>query len=232
MSNNNSKSVKSMASIIYEKILSCIIDDYEINSKLPTEAKLSETYGVSRTIIREALTRLKEDGLVVSRRGSGNFVIQKPESTVLKFAAVSSILDIQRCFEFRIHLESGAARLAAGRRTEQQLKNLIAASEAIYQANKNNNLATDDDYRFHYSVAMASNNEYYTKVFSSLQDNIRQGMNLTRTLSLHSSNKRFEIAQKEHEEIVQAIIEQDEDAAELAMRTHLRNARIRMFEGL
>ncbi|MEL0631126.1 hypothetical protein, partial [Psychromonas aquatilis] len=63
------------------------------------------------------MARLREDDLIMSRRGSGSYVIKKPASNVLKFSPLSSISDIQLCYEFRANLESEAAGIAASRRT-------------------------------------------------------------------------------------------------------------------
>jgi GntR family transcriptional regulator, transcriptional repressor for pyruvate dehydrogenase complex len=232
MNTQRIKSPESLSSLVYEKILAAIINgEYSVNKKLPTEARLCEIYNVSRPVIRESLTRLKEDNLVVSRRGSGSFVVKRPDSTVLQFSRISSISDIQRCFEFRTNIESGAAGLAAARRTKEQLDRIIKAANAMVEASKQHAVATDEDFEFHIAIAEAANNNYYSTVLKSLQGNIKEGMNITRTLSLQASEKRLEIVQKEHEDILDAIVAGDAQRAENAMRAHLTNAKNRMFEG-
>ncbi len=226
------ESNQSLSSVVYEKILISIInDEYPANEKLPSEAKLCEKYGVSRPVLREALTRLKEDNLIVSRRGSGSFVIKRPDNAVLSFSKISSISDIQRCFEFRTNLESSAAGLAAERRTKEQLDRIIKAAEKIEAANKLHAVATDEDFEFHLAIAEAANNKYYSTVIKSLRNNIKEGMNITRTLSLRSSNNRMALVQDEHQQILKFIREGDSENAAIAMKAHLNNARIRMFEG-
>ncbi len=223
---------QSLSSVVYQKILISIISgEYPANEKLPSEAKLCEKYSVSRPVLREALTRLKEDNLIVSRRGSGSFVIKRPDDAVLSFSKISSISDIQRCFEFRTSLEGNAAGLAATRRTAEQLGRIVAAAEKINEANKLHALASDEDFEFHLAIAEAANNKYYTTVMKSLRENIKEGMNITRTLSLRSSNNRMDLVQDEHDTILKYIIDGDAQKAEAAMKAHLNNARIRMFEG-
>lgn len=222
----------SLASAVYEKILAAVINgEYPVNKKLPTEAQLCERYEVSRPVLRDALARLKEDELVVSRRGSGSFVIRQPDSAVLRFAPISSIADIQRCFEFRTNVEAKAAHLAALRRTPEQLAEIRRCYDLIDDANARQALATDEDYRFHLAITEAASNHYYSTVLKSLQESIKEGMNLTRGLSLLASKKRLRMVQDEHLAIVEAIAAQDGDQAEAAMRTHIDNARHRMFEG-
>lgn len=224
---------RSLSSVAYQKILVSIINgEYPANEKLPSEAKLCEKYGVSRPVLREALTRLKEDNLIVSRRGSGSFVIKRPDDTVLSFSKISSISDIQRCFEFRTNLEGSAAGLAATRRTADQLGRIVAAAEKINEANRLHAIASEEDFEFHLAIAEAANNHYYSTVMKSLRENIKEGMNITRTLSLKSSDSnRMALVQDEHNTILRHIIDGDAEKAESAMKDHLNNARIRMFEG-
>lgn len=222
----------SLSSVVYEKILTAIIrGEYVVDRKLPTEAQLSETYAVSRPIIREVLARLKEDNLVVSRRGSGSYVTTRPDSTVLQFARISSISDIQRCFEFRKDLEGGAAKYAAARRTNAQLDSIDRASNVLKKAIELGSIATDEDFAFHLAIAESTNNLYYPAVLKSLKENIQEGMNITRTLSLQASERRLATVQSEHDAVVQAIVEGDGERAREAMTDHLENARSRMFEG-
>ena len=222
----------SLASAVYEKILAAVIaGEFPINKKLPTEAQLCERYEVSRPVLRDALNRLKEDELVVSRRGSGSFVIRRPDSAVLKFAPISSIADIQRCFEFRTNIEPKAAHLAALRRTPDQLAQIRHCYDLIDEAIVRRMLATEEDYRLHLAITEAASNHYYYTVLKSLQESIKEGMNLTRNLSLMAPKERLRLVQDEHLAIVEAIADRDGERAEAAMRSHIDKARHRMFEG-
>lgn len=228
-----SPSSQSLSATVYEQILAAIMDGtYEVNSKLPTEAQLCKVYQVSRPILREALSRLREDKLIASRRGSGSFVLKRPDEAVLQFARLSSIADIQRCFEFRCALESEAAGLAAIRRTPEQLLKIRSAFEAIKIANESSLPAVDEDFYFHLAIVEASNNHFYSTVTRSLEKSVKEGLNITRNLSLMHSVSRLELVQREHEAIVEAIEAADADAAKNAMKTHLDNARSRMFDGI
>ncbi|ASJ73903.1 FadR/GntR family transcriptional regulator [Granulosicoccus antarcticus] len=222
----------SRSSVVYEKILTAIIrGEYVVDRKLPTEAQLSATYAVSRPTIREVLARLKEDNLVVSRRGSGSYVTTRPDFTVLQFAKISSISDIQRCFEFRKDLEGGAAKYAAARRTTAQLDTIDKASKSLRKAIELGSIATAEDFSFHLAIAESTNNHYYPTVLKSLRENIQKGMDITRTLTLQASERRLATVQSEHDAVVDAIIEGNGERAREAMTDHLENARGRMFEG-
>lgn len=224
---------QSLGAIVYEQILTAIIEGvYELNTKLPAETQLCKEFKVSRPILREALARLREDELITSRRGSGSYVIKKPDSDVLKFSPLSSISDIQRCFEFRANLESEAAGLAASRRTSAQLESILNAYERINIANASSKLATDEDFSFHYAIIDAANNYFYSTVLKSLEKSVKEGINITRNLSLRHPPSRLELVQQEHLAIVVAIKEGDAVAARDAMKSHLNNARTRMFDGV
>jgi DNA-binding FadR family transcriptional regulator len=226
------KAQQSLGAMVYEQILAVIMDGtYALNTKLPSEAQLCKEFNVSRPILREALARLREDELITSRRGSGSYVIKKPDNRVLQFSPISSIADIQRCFEFRSNLEAEAAALAAERRTSAQLEAIEKAYEKMNDANASSKLATDEDFAFHLAITEAANNHFYNTVLELLEDSIRGGINITRNLSLLKPASRLQLVQQEHHAIVTAIKEGDSAAARAAMKNHLDSARIRMFEG-
>ena len=216
---------------VYEKVLERILGGvYPEKARLPPEVALSEELGVSRPVLRQALARLRDDNLIVSRRGSGNYVKSKPSSAMLAYAPISSILDMQRCFEFRTGLEGEFCALAAERRTGQALADIGAALDRINQKLQAGASDMDSDYRFHLAVCKASENKYFLKAFSSLYGNIRTGMQLMSSLANLNPAKRFKHIQEEHSAIFRAIEAGDSVQAREAMRTHIDNARRRMLE--
>src|SRR5215213_6276662 len=117
-----------LSSAIYERLFEGIVSgEFPVNARLPSETELARRFGASRPVVREALARLRDDGLIVSRQGSGGYVKRRPDEAVLRFVPVGSIADIQRCFEFRVGLEGAAAALAAERWEEQDLAEIKAA---------------------------------------------------------------------------------------------------------
>ena len=217
---------------IYDGILGSIMSgEFPENARLPSEVELARRFGASRPVVREALARLRDDGLIVSRQGSGSYVTRRPDDAVLRFVPVGSIADIQRCFEFRVGLEGTAAALAAERWDGAQLAEIRAAFEALEMCIRTGQLGVDEDSRFHQAVAQATHNHYYVSVLLSLQAHIALGMNLTRNLSMLRSDNRLRLVQDEHTTILAAIEARDAAAARAAMETHIENARRRMFEG-
>jgi GntR family transcriptional repressor for pyruvate dehydrogenase complex len=217
---------------IYDGILGSIIaGEFAENTRLPSEIELSRRFGASRPVVREALARLRDDGLIVSRQGSGSYVTRRPDDAVLRFAPVGSIADIQRCFEFRVGLEGAAAALAAERWESDQLAEIRSAYEALEVCIRTGQLGVDADSHFHQAIARATHNHYYISVQLSLQAHIALGMNLTRNLSMLRTDNRLRVVQDEHTSILAAIEGRDAAAARAAMETHIENARRRMFEG-
>ena len=69
----------SLADQVYDQLLAKILEEeYPVHSRLPAEELLAQTFGVSRPIVRAALSRLRDDGIVQSRRGSGSYVLRRP----------------------------------------------------------------------------------------------------------------------------------------------------------
>ena len=224
--------VAKRSAAIYDAIVALIVSgEFAEQSRLPSEVDLSRRFGASRPVVREALARLRDDGLIVSRQGSGSYVTRRPDDAVLRFVPVGSIADIQRCFEFRVGLEGAAAALAAERREASDLAAMRSAYEALEVSIRTGQLGVDADSLFHEAIARATHNHYHVSVQVSLRAHIALGMNLTRNLSMLRTNARLRLVQDEHSTILAAIEARDAAAARHAMETHIENARRRMFEG-
>lgn len=222
-----------LSDVVYDGIVTLIArGDLLLNSKLPSEAELAARFAVSRTVVREALGRLREDAVIVSRQGSGSYAIRKPDVAVLRFAQVSSLADVQRCFEFRAGHEAAAAALAAERWQDEDLALIAAALASLEQCVKTGTLGIDEDRLFHEAVAKATRNSYYISIQASLASHITTGMNVTRQLSLLRAPDRLRAVQSEHDQIYEAIRARDPERARLAMERHIVSARERMFEGI
>jgi len=204
--------------------------EFTDGGRLPTESDLALTYGVSRPTVREALSRLRLDGVVTSRRGAGSFVLRRPDRNIPHFAPIASIADIQRCFVFRIALESAAAGLAAELRTQKNLDEIRRAFDKL-GAILEHETAVEEDIQFHLAIMRASQNPYFVTTFEMITEQIRVAVNLTRSLSLGKSRGRRESVQHEHLEILAAIERGSSVEASEAVHLHLGNSRNRLFEG-
>lgn len=232
MRNDRPGSERKLGDIVYDEVFSLIASgDFAENTRLPSEVDLGKRFGASRPVVREALARLRDDGLVQSRQGSGSYVMRKPDSNVFRFVDIGSVSDIQRCYDFRTGFEAGAAGLAATAWRDEEMADLEQALHDFDQASSGGELGVEADARFHRCIAQATRNFYYISVQASLEANIRFGMNLARNLSLLRSTARARIVQEEHAEILEAIRNRRPAAASATMARHIEGARKRMFEG-
>lgn len=217
---------------VYDHVLSQItVGIYPVNSRLPPEIRLADQLGVSRPVVRQALTRLRDDGVVASRQGAGSFVMRRPAMDVYDYAPLGSIADIQRCFVFRIAVEGESAALAARDHDSESLRRIRDAIAALDQVIQNAALGVEEDIAFHRSVAEATGNRFFIATLAAIQSQVAAGITLNRNLSLIQPRDRLLRGQEEHRAVLNAISARDETAARNAMRLHIENARKRVFEG-
>jgi DNA-binding FadR family transcriptional regulator len=200
--------------------------------KLPTESAIMEQYGVSRTVVREAISHLQAAGLVQTRHGIGTFVLERPQGN-LGFDADSivTVRDVLAILELRISMETEAAWLAASRRTEAQATALGEALADMQRVLEQGRVSVEADVRFHSLIAEATGNRYFVDMLGQLGNALIPRARLN-TPGLDQEPSRphdyLERVNREHEDIYNAILRQDPEAARAAMRTHLSNSRERL----
>ncbi|MGB6242426.1 MAG: FadR/GntR family transcriptional regulator [Castellaniella sp.] len=206
--------------------------EFHVGEKLPTESELMESFGVSRTVIREAISRLQAAGLVETRHGIGTFLLEPQNEQHLRIRTenILTMLDVMAILELRISLETEAAGLAALRRTEAHLQQLRAALDefaaSIYKKTGN---AVVSDVAFHLLVATATGNRYFHDILKQLGKTIIPRTRVDSAALADDDRVRYlERVHVEHEDIYNAIARKDSDAARAAMRTHLANSRERL----
>lgn len=215
---------------LYEEIMGAIVNGkLPEGEKLPAETELAASFGVSRPVVREALSRMRADGVIVSRRGSGSYVQRKPSRQFLSLAPIGGVADLMRCMEFRIALEGETAALAAARRTEKDLAEMSAALREMDESIRRKTVGTSADVRFHNAIAAASKNKLFTMALGALSDVIFQGVTVARKLSLQANMRRLQTVQAEHRRIFEAIRSEDASGARRAVRAHIENARARLL---
>lgn len=220
-----------LAERVYHLLYSRISNgDYPANQKLPSEKILADEFGVSRPVLRVALERLRDQGLIHSRQGSGSYV-REIRTVPLGFARVETIADIQRCYEFRICIETTAARLAAERRNAETLQEIGTALSLMDAATDSLTHREDADFAFHLAVAKAANNQYFEASMRALREHIYVGMKLHGQSLMTDGAKGLKEVFGEHSAIFAAIRDGDGPTAERLMRSHLSHSRDRLFGG-
>ncbi|CPP36214.1 GntR family transcriptional regulator [Bordetella pertussis] len=201
-----------------------------MGDKLPSEHEICEKFGVSRPVVREALLRLRADGLVTAHQGLGTFVSHQPAPRLKTFSDVQNVGAYLRAQEVRVALEGDAARLAALRRTDEQLHKIGEAHAAFVEELEHGRVSPEADLAFHASIAEASGNDFYLGVLETIHESISGFMRLTLSLTRTGSRQRAQRVADEHAAILGAIREQDAERARIAMQFHLGQARHRLVD--
>lgn len=202
--------------------------------KLPTEAAIMERFGVSRTVVREAISRLQAGGLVETRHGVGTFVRAASDTPSFKVSPeqLGTLREVIALLEFRISVETEAAALAAVRRQADNLQELRLALDEFSEAVEAGRNAVGADFRFHSEVARATQNHHFMDLMNSLGLGVIPRARLEQASPLSAERQAYlRRVNLEHESIYNAIAAQDVEAARAAMRTHLSNSRDRLRRG-
>ena len=204
--------------------------EYDGAGKLPTEGQMTTIFGVSRTVIREAIAALAADGLVQSRQGAGVFVVANAASPFNAIGAESSnkISVAINVLEVRMGIEIEAAGLAAARRSASQEAAIQEAWNEFGRLLKLGIPTGKTDFAFHRTIAAATNNPFYVEVLEALGG---------RTIPCDVASpwgtetvltREYQVGlQREHRDILNAISAQDAAAAREAMRQHLTRSQDR-----
>ena len=201
-------------------------------SKLPSEAQLGETHGVSRTVVREAIAALRADRLVEARQGAGVFVLDPPGPAApapmsienIDHARVSSVIEF---LELRTAVEVEAAGLAALRHSPAQEEVIFDCHYAVQACLEAGKPTSEADFALHLAIAEATNNSRFRDFLAMI------GKNVIPRAALHSDDREqdqaayIEMIDAEHSAIVHAICNGDEEGAREAMRRHLRGSQAR-----
>jgi len=204
---------------------------FKRGGKLPTEAVLAEQFGVSRTVIREAISRLKNEGVVEPRQGSGVFVaghgairpLRIDYAEAIEPGAVVQILALRRAIEAEVAAE------AALRRSAADMSAIDAALADIDRAVADGDDGVAEDVAFHRAIAAATGNPYFLKTLTFLNQYLEAGTVVTRRNEALREDFSRQV-RDEHAAIAAAIRAGDQMAARNAAQTHLYNAARRLAE--
>ncbi len=201
-------------------------------SKLPSESQLSEAHGVSRTVVREAIATLRSDRLVETRQGAGVFVLEATATASLPLlsvqnldpARVSSMIEL---LELRTAVEVEAAGLAALRRSPAQEEAILDRHYAVRACLEAGASTSEADFALHLAIAEATNNPRFREFLAMIGKGVIPRAALRNDDSEHDQTAYIRLIDNEHNAIVVAISNGDEEAAREAMRRHLRGSQAR-----
>jgi GntR family transcriptional repressor for pyruvate dehydrogenase complex len=200
-------------------------------ARLPTEHAMAQHFGVSRTVIREAIAALKAEGLVETRQGSGAF-LRRPEPKSepgfridpLTREAVRNLLNL---IEVRRVIEAEIAALAAAHRSRSQLDEIRAALARIEAAVAAGGDGVEEDVDFHLALARATGNPYWAGMVEMFAGQLRAAVAVTRANEARRADFATEV-RHEHDRILAAIAAGNPEAARAAAAEHMSRAAARV----
>lgn len=221
---------RSLSDAVFDRIQRAIKSGaYSVDERLPTEHSLAAEFQVSRPVVRDALQRLRDQGLIYSRRGAGSFVREQGVREPLGFGQMENLSDLQHCYDFRLTIEPEAAAMAALRRSPEALQKIKSALNLLRDATNRQAHRADADFMFHLGIAQASGNPYFATAMQALEEHIAVGMRF-HGMSLRSTSDGLQHVFVEHTAVYEAIASGDPDGARRLMKVHLTGSRDRLFE--
>ena len=216
----------SRSPFIYKELLIRIQQGvYKEGDKLPTEIQLSEEFHASRPVIRSALEQLRKENYVESIRGSGTFVRQTKDPTMIRFAPISDLHEAIQCMEYRAILEPEIAYQAAVNSNE---KDHAVLRQVLDQVSEHKGESVKDnvhnDLNFHLTIASIAHNRFYYQAMQMLAEQILDSIS---QVAWHFGNKSEDLCLLKdfwHREIVRGILIRDAALARTAMEMHIRRA--------
>ena len=214
---------------VYRSLRGWIIEGkVPFEGRLPTEHELALHFHVSRPIVRRAIARLREDGMVRSIQGSGTMVIferNEGQRVTSSDMALGSVRELQRCFEFRLLVESEAAYLAALRHNPASLKRI---SECVYPSGHEfwkTAPRPGETLNFHDAVVKAADNVFLERAMELImsQPGFQVYLRLRGATREDVVGDRSSVNQ-EHLEILRLIERRLADDAREYMRYHIQSA--------
>lgn len=206
----------------------------EPGHRLPTEAELASRFGVARTVVREAISLLRYDGIVDSRRGVGAFVSDASQRASFRISpgCFEKRKQIVQLLQLRTGVQAGASALAAVARSADQMAGIVAvhaeleAADALGAA-KALEARVDSELLLYRRITEASGNPYYVEVVAMIETNIQN--NLRSAFLKNAAASEFGPAiLAEHRAVVEALCAGNVEGARVATRTRFELAAERL----
>lgn len=213
---------KMLSQSIADTLLSMITIEkrFSAGDKLPNENELSEELNVSRTTLREAIRILVAYNVLEIQRGRGTFVTQAAFEQKSDLGKLSDIkVNAKDLYEMRLIFEPEAARLAAIRGTDAEIKRILDFGEKIEQEIKSGQDRTDNEHSFHKAIAQATHNEFMNQLMPILYQAIAKGVTLSAM-----SQKAVSDTVNDHRMIMDFLEQRNAEGAKSAMKIHILHA--------
>jgi DNA-binding FadR family transcriptional regulator len=202
---------------------------YPVGARLPSENELADRFGVSRTVVREAVSRLKSESLVESHQGKGVFVRERAAVAAFRIdpESATSVRAVLQVVELRRGLEAEAAALAATRRTRADLASIGRALRDLRRRAGGSDHGAEADRALHRAIARAAGNPHYAALWELVGQFLGGVIRLTRAHEAQHPELAAQVM-REHEAMVDAIARREPEEARAAARRHLDMVAIRI----
>ena len=206
-----------------DRLYEMIVDEhrYMPGSKLPNENELSETLGVSRTTLREAISFLAAQGVLEIRRGKGTFVVESLPAEGLDLTALAGVRSRVRAkdlFEMRLIFEPATVALACQRASDEELRQIEKKARRMEETAAAGGDWPLADQEFHWAIIKASHNEYMRRLYPIINSAVDE------ILQISPSRQRMQdIALGDNRTILAFLLKRDEDGARCAMSIHRKH---------
>lgn len=206
---------------------------FPAGARLPSENVLAKQFGVSRTVLREAISRLKQEGVVEGRQGSGVYLTGQAgvKSLRIEISSVESLESVLHIMELRRVIDGEAAAQAALRHTDAQWREIETALKHADEHLEGDEAGVTAALDFHRSIARASGNPFIAKTLEFLNQYLRTASHVTRANEARRSDYLRQV-RDENNAIAAAIHKRDPFAARNAAETHMFNGARRLTESM
>lgn len=212
--------------IVYKALLDRLYSgQYARYSRLPTERELTDEFDVSRPVVRNALAKLRDNGLIRSVQGSGSIVLYEHDRGNGAETGHVSIGDFQKCFEFRVLVEQEAAFLAAKHCDRIALDVIRRNIDEVERYIQRGEYRIGKSFDFHRAIATASENPFIVQALDRVQDFIGFKIYIARSMTLPNPVERLALINGEHSAILSLIERRECEEARDLMRSHIERAR-------
>lgn len=221
---NAATSARTRVSLVADELRAGIESGaYPPGARLPSESELTQRHSVSRTVVREAVSRLRSDGLVETRKGSGAYVLDRAHASRRPFSGLDTerLSNVIELFELRSAFEIRAAALAALRRSGAQIDAILKANAELARCFQAGLSTREADFAFHYAIAEATQNRRFPEFLTLIRPGLVPRVELEARGGVPRAYSPNPDLMREHDRIADAILVGDPDAAEAAMKAHL-----------
>jgi len=221
------KKSPSLASELVESIRTQIVEGtLKPGAKLPPEKEIGKLAGVSRSVVREALSALKAESILNSRQGVGNFVTERfsQNGFTIKKDEFNSLKKAIQILEHSKAVQNEMAVTAAENRSKEQMEYIWRCLPSFQVSNELGDCGAKEEHLFYIAIAQASGNQYTYRFIKYIEEALMPlNRKITNTIDSFYASIKLEKSNQEYINIAQAIDDKNPELAKLAIRQHLKN---------